>query len=128
MLIKPYDKISEKRHILSLLAKRHLHENLANDLPEFGLVATKHDIPVAAGFLRKIEGGYAMLDSYITNPDFGSSDRHRALDIITDKLIKISRHNSVTKLIAFTQDREIYVRSLNHDFTDIPHFFTIRSL
>jgi len=116
------------RGMIQLLESRNMSPGLINDLPVFGLIAYDNGEPVAAGFLRDIEGPYAMLDSYITNPNAPAKVRNRALNLITDKLIKVARLNDKVKLLAFTADLHTHWRSLEHGFTYLPHTFSAITL
>jgi hypothetical protein len=128
MIVRPYDNVRDLRHILSLLANYSFDSALAADLPKFGLIAIENNIPIAAGFLREVEGDYAMLDSYITNSSVDGALRNKALDLITSKLMKIAEHNNVVKLIAFTKSESIFNRSLKHGFNASPHLVSVKRL
>ena len=107
-----------------LLIAHGMDPNLTNDLPVVGRVVVQDDIVIAAGFMRDMEGPYAMLDSYITNPEASPIQRHKALNLITDSLIKVSKSLGKNKLIMFSQDRNTHQRALMHGFTNFPDMFT----
>lgn len=127
MLVIPYNPDKHQALLQEVLDIRHIKEDVVKDLPEFGLVALNHDEFVAAGFIRKIEGYYAMLDSYISNPSVSPLTRDQALDIITAKLVSISKEHGVEKLLAFSADTNTIERSIRHGFIQLPNVFTVRS-
>lgn len=126
MIVTPVLNQFHIRCLHILLEKRDLTCSI-DDMPEFGLIAIKGDTPIAAGFIRRVEGPYAILDSFITNPDTPSEFRDRALDLITEKLITIADYNNVTKLISFTTEKNIFIRSIKHGFASVPHYFSIKN-
>lgn len=126
MLVVPFDAVEHAEYAKQILALRDM--DLDTELPIYGLIAIKHDVPVAMGFLRCIEGNYAMLDSYITNPDSPSEIRDHALDAITRKLIDIARYEQVSKLFAFSIEPHIILRAVKHGFKQTPYIFTVLDL
>jgi hypothetical protein len=100
----------------------------SQNMPQFGLVCEFNGEAVAAGFLRAVEGNYAMFDSYVTNPEQEDLIRHNALDRITQKLIKIAKHNKVDKLLMFSADYNTLMRAVSHGFSIFPHAFASRDL
>lgn len=98
---------------------RDMHE-IKEVLPEHGLIAFEGGHAIAVGFLRGVEGGYAMLDGYVTNPKISPELRDRALDRLTTKLIKIAKYAKVKKLLAFTLDNHTLSRALRHNFVQLP--------
>ena len=110
---------SLSRHVFDisyLLCARDMGAELGSDIPEFGLIAFEGEKPVAAGFIRQIEGNYAMLDSFISNPDIEYAIRDRALDLITRKLIEVAKRNNVRKLFAFSEHTGIIDRAIRNGF------------
>lgn len=87
------------------------------DLPEIGIVITL-DHPIAAGFIRKVEGGYGLIDGYITDPSASPLDRHNALELLTTSLIEKAQELKFKGLLAFTKDNHTLLRSLSHGFSE----------
>ena len=110
------------------LKLRDLDPTLAGDLPEMGLIAIEENEVVAFGFLRKVEGPYAMLDSYLTNPTIAPEVRDKALDRITRKLISIAKVNHINKLIAFSADAHTIERAATLGFVAHSHVFNVLDL
>lgn len=129
MLVIPYNQLSHSIHMEILLKSRDMDPSLVIDLPEYGLIAFEQGEVVAAGFIRRIEGPYAMLDSYITNAKVLSEVRDLALDRITDKLIKWTASHQITKVISFTADKNTIVRAEKHGLIPMPnHLFQLKVL
>lgn len=128
MIVTPFNKETQILLAKRLLRSHSMGMDLAYDLPEFGLIAVDGGEPVAMGFIRKMEGNYALLDSYITHADAPAELRDRALDIITYKLIKIAKDNDISKLIAFSGEPSIIARSINHGMILMPFATTVLSL
>lgn len=125
MLVIPFSIEKHSDCIKEMLNTRLMAKEYVDTLPAYGLIAIKDGEPIAYGAIRTIEGGYAMLDSYITNGSASPELRNRALDIITYKLIKTAKENNITGLFAFSQDKSIFERSVRHGMEHIPHDFTV---
>ncbi len=73
-------------------------------LPKVGYIAFMGDHPIAAGFLRRVEGGYAQLDTLVSNAQFGSQIRHEGIKKVVDSLIDEAKVLKLAGIIAFTAD------------------------
>jgi len=82
------------------------------DLPKIGYIAFLGKQPVAAGFLRRIEPNYAQLDTFLSNPYFGSQVRHEAMTKIIDSLIADANELNLKGILAITADQSIKNRAL----------------
>ena len=91
------------------------------ELPSVGLIAIDGDTPIAAGFLRYIEGNFALLDGLITNPTQLGSTRHAAIDAVVSGLISIAVRLGYTRLMANSVDESTLTRSLKHGFKPLDH-------
>ena len=67
--------------------------------------------PIAAGFLRRVEGGYAQLDTLTSNKHLGSIVRHQGITIIVNTLIQYAKDLQLRGIIAFNSDCSILRRS-----------------
>lgn len=128
MLILPYNPDKHQSKARLLLLHRNMDINLVNDLPEHGLIAIKDGIPIAMGFIRRIEGEYAMLDSYITDPKAAAPVRDRALETIGRKLIDMARNGGCKTLLAFSTDAHILARGVRWGFVPLEHKFMAKAL
>jgi hypothetical protein len=92
-------------------------------LPKVGWVALLEGTNeiLAAGFLRRVEGGYGQFDTFVTNPYFGSKIRHLALEAVINALLSDAETMGLTGILAITKDEGIKKRALEIGFSVIPH-------
>lgn len=130
MIIKPYDNDLHLSHLSHFLSQRKMPVDLIlNDIPKHGfIVFTEEQMPVAAGFLRLVEGDYCLFDSFITNPECSPEERNKALDLITSSLINLGKTLNIKKMFAFSEEPHIIQRSCAHGFGKMPFEFTILDL
>lgn len=125
----PYNPETHTFKMLQMLFSREMSPTVITDLPQHGLIAMEGDAPIAAGFIRRIEGPYVMLDSYITNSVSSPQARDRALNLITTKLLRWAASNGVSKVLSFSSDPNTITRATEHGFnTFIDHTFQVISL
>jgi hypothetical protein len=89
-------------------------------LPKIGYIALLHDQPIAVGFLRRVEGGYGQLDTFATNPYFGSQIRHQGIELVVEALLDEAQHLKLHGLICFTKDPGILARAKDRGFILLP--------
>lgn len=94
--------------------------NMKN-LPKIGYMVLRNNHPVAAGFLRRVEGGYAQFDTFASNPLFGSQIRHLALNLVIDSLLSDAKTLKLRGIIAFTEDAGILLRAKSIGFAELSH-------
>lgn len=112
-----------------LLASRDMDIRIAEDLPNFGFIVQSSDGPIAAGFIRTIEGGYAMFDSFISNSNRDGLTRDFALDMITTKLIELCKMIDIRSIMAFSKDPNTIARAEDHGLkTILEHKFQIMDI
>jgi hypothetical protein len=85
-------------------------------LPKIGYLAMLGKHPVAAGFLRRVEGGYAQLDTFVSNRHFGSLVRHEGLSKVTEALINDAKDLKLLGILAITIDDGIIQRAKDQGF------------
>lgn len=90
-------------------------------LPKIGCVALLNNRPVAAGFLRKIEGKMGMIDGLTSNAFLGSIIRHQGLSLVVDYLILEAKELGIEEIIATTSDESVVKRAESIGFQVIPH-------
>lgn len=95
-------------------------------LPKIGYIVLLGKQPLAAGFLRRVEGGYGYIDTVVTNPHFGSQMRHQALEIIVKKLLEEAKDLRLRGLIGSTNDAGVLKRAKDLGFTEIDHRVLIK--
>ena len=109
--------MSDLKDIRSWLETRGLDGDLVDDLPEIGMV-----IPgVAAGFLRQCEGGYALMDSFVTNPIEHHKTRNDALNSIVTALLEKAKQLKLKSLLAYSTDYFTLERAKKYGFEEAPH-------
>lgn len=91
-------------------------------LPKIGYIALLDKQPIAAGFLRRIEGDIvAQIDGLTSNPFFGSIIRHHGINKILECLINDAKELKLKGLMAFTVDSSILVRAEAMGFRKVAH-------
>ncbi len=89
-------------------------------LPKIGYIAIMNNQPIAAGFLRKVEGNIvAQLDGLTSNPYFGSQVRHEGISKVVDRLIDDAKDMKLKGIIAFTNDNGVLARAKSIGFNTI---------
>lgn len=97
----------------------------ASSYPKIGFVAYNKQEPIAAGFVRKVEGGYGQLDGLVSNPTAPGSYRHKAIDSVVTQLFKEAKKAGITQLISFTRDKSVLERSVKHGFIQMDDYTLI---
>lgn len=88
-------------------------------LPKIGYISLLNNHPIAAGFLRRVEGGYAQLDTLVSNPYFGSKIRHIGIKKVVASLIDDAKTLKLQGIIAFTADQGVLKRAADLGFHTI---------
>jgi hypothetical protein len=81
------------------------------DLPQLGYIAYDSATPIAIGFLRMLEGGYAMIDTLVSNGDLSSDIRHEGMTALIDQLTGKARKLGLKGLISLTADYGVIKRA-----------------
>jgi len=106
-------------------AMRVLFESRAlgeQELTRTGFIAfDEQDEPVAAAFLRQIEGGMGLFDGLISNGHMTADLRDAGLDAVVLALIARARELNITRIMAFSEDEGTLKRSLRHGFVHLKH-------
>lgn len=110
------------------LAKRNVYVPTEDEMPRIGYMAHVDGNPIAAGFLRYVEGGFALLDGLVTNPDSPGEFRNIAIDAVVSRLLKKAKSAGILKVTAYTKDAGTLLRSVNHGFVSVPHTVIIADL
>jgi hypothetical protein len=88
-------------------------------LPEIGFVAVLNAEPVAIGFLRRIEGGYAQIDTLATDPEFSSRERGHSIMLIYGKILESAKELGISGLIIITENNSVITRAIDCGFKTI---------
>ena len=91
--------------------------DIANDsLPAIGFVAIEsgkaYRVPVAAGFLRRVEGGFAQLDTLMSNAMRPAEIRHEAISMVVEELISEAKKLNLHGILATSKDESTIMRAL----------------
>lgn len=105
------------------LLKRQKPTTLADNLPSLGFVASTAAYPVSFGFLRMVEGKYAIVDGLVSNSDCVSEARHEGNDLVIKACIEAAKSLNIKNLIAWTLDDSTLERSIRNGFVELPHAF-----
>lgn len=85
-------------------------------LPKIGYICIYGKQAIAAGFLRRVEGGFGQLDTFVTNPYFGSKLRNQAINAITDCLLEDAKSLKMLGIILTTSEHSIQQRAKERGF------------
>jgi hypothetical protein len=100
-------------------------ERNVSQLPDFGIVLgiPMTTTPVAAGFLRKVEGSKktVILDSLITNKHIDADIRDKALQDLVHRLITWAIEHGISNILAFSTDENTLMRAKRFGFVELPH-------
>ncbi len=113
-----YKYLKALHDILSSNDYLNISEINMKSLPKIGYIALLNGHPIAAGFLRRVEGGYAQIDTLTSNKYFGSKIRHLGIKLVVDTLILEAKTLKLKGIIAFTKDEGILKRAKEIGFTE----------
>lgn len=110
--------------VLNEWRKGHaLNECKIEDLPAIGFISYHNDSPVAAAWLRHVEGGFAQIDNLIADPNkYPGKARSACIDALVVKIIDHAKKIGVSAIISNTIDKTILKRAQKHGFRILPHF------
>lgn len=113
MKVVKFDRFNMDHMVMAatMLYDRGMNPSLIDDLPTHGLLAIQDGYPVYMGFIRCMEGPYAMIDSFISNSAFESEVRNRAFGIILKKLLAWAKTEGLVRVIAVTKEPSIVGRA-----------------
>ena len=86
-------------------------------LPKIGYICLLGKNPIAAGFLRRVEGGYAQLDGLTSNATFGGLIRHQGLNKVVLALISDAKDLKLNGILGITKDSGVLSRAKDLGFT-----------
>jgi hypothetical protein len=100
---------------------RQAYTPTSDEMPSIGYIAFEDEMPIAAAFLRKVEGGYGQIDGLVSNPECPCHLRHIAMDIVIKRCISDAKALKITQLMAFCKDESPIMRSKRLGFVELPH-------
>lgn len=129
MRLKRYKAKEHSAIIDSWLTERGLDASVIDELPEIGFLAYEGPQPIAAGFLRLMEGDRTgIIDSLVTDPKADPKLRNEANSLITEALIKAAKDKGLYQVIALTVDPNTIERAKRHAFIATPHVTLVLKL
>lgn len=103
---------------LDMVIELHGSQNYAGiehicmkNLPKVGFVAMIGGQPIACGFLRRVEGGFAQMDTLASNAYFGSKIRHAGITMVVAALIQEAKRLKLRGIISFSKDNGVLKRA-----------------
>lgn len=97
-------------------------------LPKIGYIAYLDGMPIAAGFLRRVEPCYAQIDTLCTNAYCGSILRNAGVKAVVDALLNEAKTLKLEGVIAFSRDEGTISRAKSIGFSEIPQTYLALSL
>jgi N-acetylglutamate synthase-like GNAT family acetyltransferase len=92
-----------------------------DDIPEFGLLIEENGFFIAGIFLRKVEGGYGIIDGLIANPDIFNPKRKEAILKLVEAFLSQVKALGITKVIAWTSNMSTYEKAMHFGFQELRH-------
>lgn len=112
---------SEMGFIFKWLFMRSLPVPSLDELPEMGItVLDDQSNPVAAGFIRRCEGGMAIIDSAVTKPDAEAVVRHKAMELLGKSILEVCASQGYHRVISFSVDENTLKRLQTMGFQQSP--------
>ena len=74
---------------------------------------------VACGFLYLTDSAIAFVESYASNPEKSSKERHEALEAVSVAIMAAAKAAGVARLVLFTADHGILHRATEWGFSAI---------
>lgn len=118
----PFQMTPETHSLLKGWLSLHvMKEAYLDELPKLGLVVSFCGKPVGAAFLKQIEGGKGLIDSFIANPECEAVIRTRCLDQLILDLITLAKFSGMTGLIGLTLNKRVIQRAKKLGFSLMDH-------
>lgn len=119
MEVERYDQRRHYETLLGWLEARGAYLPSIDEMPAVGCVAYNDTIPVAIGFLRRVEGGHAQLDGLTTSPLLPPEIRSRGIDFVVERLIEEAKDLGIRSIVAFTLEPNVLSRSAKFGFIQL---------
>jgi hypothetical protein len=74
---------------------------------------------MAAGFLREVEGGFAQIDTLVSNGHASKEDRAKAMNLLVDKLLDKASSMKLRGVFFLSEEPSILLRASEHGFSVI---------
>jgi hypothetical protein len=128
-LIKPLAMTPDLYNIfVGWLQRRGMAAEALDNIPHKGRIIYYNARPIAIGFIRDVEGGFAMIDGYLADPDSDVNIRSKCLDLLTLDLFEYAKSLKLNKIFAFTVNKKTIKRALKLGFNKQKHTLILRSI
>ena len=107
--------------LIHILYSHNTYVPTKEEMPKVGFIAFDGETPISFCFLRMVEGGVALIDSYTSNPECSRELRHEGNDLVVKACINEAKELKLRNLIAFTVDASTIERSYTHGFVELQH-------
>ena len=97
-------------------------------LPKIGFIASNGSVHIAAGFLRMVEGGYAQIDTLVSNSILPGHMRDEGIQLVVDALINTAKSLKLKGIISFTLDKSVICRAVDTGFHVNQHVMLVLPL
>jgi N-acetylglutamate synthase-like GNAT family acetyltransferase len=116
----------------NLLKSRNMPVELIDDLPENGFViidlSDSGRTAIAAGFLRKIENNFGLLDAFVTHAQYPPYKRNEALLLLVERLVERAKDLRLSQLFAWSSNPSILKRADQKGFKNLNTQMVSKSL
>lgn len=108
-------------YVCKWMFMRELPVPTLKDLPQEAITVYSDGVPVAAGFLRKCEGNYALIDSCVTDPEQSPAIRDKSMNVLAEALVFRAKELGINNILAFSVDENTLTRSEKFGFERLPY-------
>lgn len=119
MKVEPFTIEAHMQHLCKWLYLREAYIPSKDEMPKIGFIAYSDNRPIAAAFLRQMEGGHAQIDGLTSNPEATSAERHEALDAVIKETVESAKSLKIKVLMAWTRDEYTLKRGVSNGFTPL---------
>lgn len=128
-IIQPFAMTHELYNkLVGWLQRRAMPATDLDNLPHKGKIIYYMGAPVAIGFIRDVEGGFAMIDGFLADPDCDVNIRSECLDLLTFELIDLAKSLRLNKIFALTTNRKTIKRAQKLGFHKQKHVLISKSV
>lgn len=101
--------------LLHELLTSNLYEGICHidmkTLPKIGYIVLLGKVPIAAGFLRRLEPCFAQIDTLASNAYLGSIIRHQGITMVVDELITHAKALNLKGIVSHTNNPGVLKRA-----------------
>ena len=120
-LIKKYKHSQHAEDLALMLISQSGKIPPKSEMPKNGYILYSEGKPIAACFLRLVEGGFGQIDGLVADRYAPRELKQQAIDIAIEKCIDKARSLRIKNLLAFCQSERPTMTALSHGFVKLPH-------